>query len=278
MSRSLNVFQFITATALATLGLVCAQSACAQYGQSQGNPGQYGNGGQQGGYAAYGPTAEMNMNPEPNNPFIGSWTTTMPMQDGSGQIVSFSEFLPNGNTRATSIFQGGSMNNIRMQVWGKYTVKQLGPHRYQLTISVRGHAPRQMCMHGGSCQNMDLPTNATETDDMHGPDSYHSVTTLNGVTTEAELHRSPVPPQLMSLVGPLVTFSAPPQAAQGGGGGGGAPIMPTMHPYVTPGGGSYHVPGQGGTCDDAQQNRICSVNSGHMYTDSRGCRMCAGPN
>ena len=270
-------FTYVSRTAVAALVAVAAitgvRSANAQYGQPQGEQVQM-----QGSYAGYGPTQGMNMNPTQGNPFIGSWFGASPLQNGSGRIVSFTEYLPNGNSRVSSIFQGGAMNGIRMQIWGKYAVKQIGPNRYNLTIYVKGYAPREICTTGGSCQPNTLPMSATETDDMQGPGKYHSHSELNGVVTDVDATRNPVPQELLSSVGPRLTFTPPPQAAGGGGGGGAAPTMPTLHPYVTPGGGNYHVPGQGGTCDDAQQNRICTINNGHMYTNSQGCRICAGPN
>jgi hypothetical protein len=44
------------------------------------------------------------------------------------------------------------------------------------------------------------------------------------------------------------------------------------------GGPATNIPGLGGNCDDTQQNRICTVNSGRMYRDPKtGCMICAGP-
>jgi len=230
---------------------------------------------EQGGYESYGPTPGMNMNPVPGNPFIGSWTATIPIKNGSAQVLSFSEYLPNGNARNTSIIQGGPINGARMQTWGKYSVKQIGQNRYVLTFNLKGHAPREMCMQGGGCQNNDVPATVTDTDEIRGPGNFHFSTTVNGVTTEGDAYRSPVPRQLLSAVGPRVTFNPPPQSA---GGSAKMPTMPTLHPYQTPGGGTYHVPGQGGTCDDAQQRRICSVNNGSFYRNSQGCLICVSGN
>ena len=41
------------------------------------------------------------------------------------------------------------------------------------------------------------------------------------------------------------------------------------------GSSTYHVPGQGGTCDNLQQQRICNLNDGYLYTGQDGCQHCS---
>ena len=37
----------------------------------------------------------------------------------------------------------------------------------------------------------------------------------------------------------------------------------------------YHVPGQGGTCDDLQVSRVCTINGGSTYRNREtGCLVC----
>jgi hypothetical protein len=186
-------------------------------------------------------------------------------------IVSFGEYAANGDFRSTSVIQGGTLNGMRMQVWGRYAVKQIGPNRYLVTSRAHGVAPQSLCNPGGGCSPNTVPDAVTETIDMLDANNFHIKSTINGQVSESEQHRADIPQQLTSQVAAQVTLPALPRAA---GNGGGAPTMPTLHPYVTPGGGNKTM---GNNCDNAQQNRICTVNNGHIYTDARGCQVCAGP-
>jgi hypothetical protein len=224
---------------------------------------------QEGSFASYGPGGQRGNGVPIQAPILGSWMTRQPMQNGKGMILTFGEYAPNGNFRATSIVQGGTLNGMRMQVWGKYQIRQIGTNRYEMTSHSRGVAPQSFCTADGQCHPNVLPENATETIEMIDANSYHSKTTMNGQVTEADLHRSEIPPGLTTQVAAQVQLPAPPPS------GGGAPVMPTLHPYVTPGGGNKTM---GNNCDNLQQQRICAINNGHIYTDTRGCQVCASGN
>lgn len=251
---------------MAAFALVAASFQPALPAQAQvGSPGH-----QQGSYQSYGPDGA-GAGAAPNQaPFVGTWSSRQPGPNGNGTIVMFGEYAANGNFRSTSIIQGGTLNGMRMQVWGRYTAKKIGPNRYLVNSHALGVAPQTLCNPGGSCSPNTLPETAAETIDMLDANSFH-IKSNNGQGPGSDLHRAEVPQQLTSQVAAKVMLPALPQAV---GKGGSAPTMPTLHPYVTPGGGNKTM---GNNCDNAQQNRICTVNSGHIYIDSRGCQVCAGP-
>ena len=252
--------------AIAALALIAASFQSGQPVRAQvGSPGH-----QQGSYQSYGPDGANGLGAPIQAPFLGTWSRRQPGPNNNGVIVTFGEYAPNGNFRSTSVIQGGTLNGMRMQTWGRYTVKQIAPNRYLVTSHARGVAPQSLCNPGGSCSPNTVPETATETIDMLDANSFH-IKSTNGQGTGSDLHRADIPPQLTSQIAAQITLPALPRAA---GNGGGAPTMPTLHPYVTPGGGNKTM---GNNCDNAQQNRICTVNNGHIYTDARGCQVCAGP-
>lgn len=251
---------------MAAFALIAASFQATHPAQAQvGSPGH-----QQGSYQAYGPNGAKGTGAPIQGPFLGTWTSRKPGPNNNGTIVSFGEYAPNGNFRSTSVIQGGTLDGMRMQVWGRYTVKQIAPNRYLVTSHAQGVAPQSLCNPGGSCSPNIVPEKATETIDMLDANSFH-IKSTNGPGPGSDLHRADIPPQLTSQIAAQVTLPALPRAA---GNGGVAPTMPTLHPYVTPGGGNKTM---GNNCDNAQQNRICTVNGGHMYRDNRGCMVCAGP-
>ena len=201
-----------------------------------------------------------------DNPLIGSWFTRTPQKDGSSLVI-FAEYMPNGHWRATSIGQGGMSNGVRMQVWGTYKIHQTGQNRYELLSHADGYAPKRMCFQGGQCQNLPVPQDETETAEIRDANHVHVHSDGNGVF-DADAERRPVPKELQTEVPEMLTM-APPPANNGGN----APAAgPNGGRYVTP---ANKIPGLGSNCDDAQQARVCTVNGHAMYTDSRGCRMCA---
>jgi hypothetical protein len=251
---------------MAAFALVTTTFQLAMPVQAQvGSPGH-----QQGSYQSYGPNSPGGGAAPAQTPFLGTWTSRRPGPNGNGTILLFGEYAANGNFRSTSVIQGGTLNGMRMQVWGRYTAKKIAPNRYLVNSHAQGVAPQSLCNPGGSCSPNTVPETATETIDMLDANSFH-IKAINGQGSGSDLHRAEIPPQLASQIAAQVMLPALPRAA---GNGGAAPTMPTMHPYVTPGGGNKTM---GNNCDNAQQNRICTVNSGHMYTDSRGCQVCAGP-
>jgi hypothetical protein len=250
----------MAALALITASFQSVQPTFAQVG----SPGH-----QEGSFQGYGPNGAKGPGTPIEAPFLGTWTSHQPGPNNNGMIVMFGEYAPNGNFRSTSVIQGGTLNGMRMQSWGRYTVKQIGPNRYLVTSHARGVAPQSLCNPGGSCSPNTVPETATETIDMLDANNFH-IKSNNGQGAGSDLHRADIPQQLTSQLPPQVTLPALPRAA----GNGGAPTMPALNPYKTPGGGNKTM---GNNCDNAQQNRICTVNNGHIYTDARGCQVCAGP-
>jgi hypothetical protein len=209
-----------------------------------------------------------------DNPLIGSWGSRMQQRDG-GTLVAFTEFMPNGHWRITSIAQGGMSNGMRTQMWGTYTIRKTGQNRYVLSEHFDGVAPRRMCVQGGSCQDIPAPGDGKDFDEVIDQNHVHvhSVSVANGNFVDVDAERAPVPPQLQTELPETLTMAAPPPSGGGGGGGGNAPYVPNNGPvHINP---AAPIKGLGNNCDDAQQAQVCYMNDHAMYTDSRGCRMCA---
>jgi hypothetical protein len=251
----------IAGFALIALSIQSVEPAYSQVG----SPGH-----QQGSYQSYGPNGTKGPGAPIQAPFLGTWTSHQPGPNGNGTVVVFGEYAANGNFRSTSIIQGGTLNGMRMQVWGRYMVKQIGPNRYSVTSHAHGVAPQTLCNPGGGCSPNTVPESMTETIDMVDANNFH-IQSNDGQGAGSDSHRAEIPQQLATQLPSQITLPALPRAA---GNGGGAPTMPAINPYKTPGGGNKTM---GNNCDNAQQNRICTVNSGHIYIDARGCQVCAGP-
>jgi hypothetical protein len=207
-----------------------------------------------------------------SNPMVGSWVSRSAGAGGS-TLVSFSQYAQNGSLRVVSVVQGGQTGNPtsgqRYQIWGHYTVRTLGAHRYAVTVRWDGYAPRRSCIQGGQCQNMPVPPAGTETEVFSDPNHFHSHAEINGQSADVDIERSQIPPQLLTQVPETVTMAAPPQQQQPIGGSQSTPSYgPRYQSPVT------KIPGIGGNCDNAQQDRICTINGHVEYTDNRGCRVC----
>jgi hypothetical protein len=256
----------MTASALVAVSILTVTLAGAPAGAQAGPPNH-----QEGSYQSYGPNGARAAGAPIQAPFLGTWSSRQPGPNNNGVVITFGEYAANGNFRSTSVIQGGTLNGMRMQVWGRYTAKQIGPNRYSITSHAHGVAPQRLCNPGGGCSPNTIAETTTETIEMLDANSFH-IQSTTGPGPGADLHRAEIPQQLTAQIAAQVMLPALPRAS---GNGGAAPTMPTLHPYVTPGGGNKTM---GNNCDNAQQNRICTVNNGHIYTDNRGCQVCASGN
>ncbi len=209
--------------------------------------------------------------PEGSNPLLGTWVAQI-SAPGGGAMIIYTEYSPDGTSRSTSIVQGGPLNGTRYQVWGKYTLKQVNSTRWVMNARPTGQAPEKTCIQGGACTAAPPLTPATVTMDFMDANNVHSREVSRLGTMEGNMTRSAIPPQLLQPVGPLLTLVPPPPSSGGGGGGGGQATGGGR--YVTP---RNNIPGLGGNCDNLQQQRICAINNGHLYTDKRGCQICQAP-
>ncbi len=191
-----------------------------------------------------------------SNPMVGSWEMVQRLQNGS-ILHQFDQFGTDGTWRQTTISVGGQGNGLRTQLWGKYSVQSAG-NNLAITFHPAGFAPVQACTPGVGCQQMPGYPQVfvnhyllIDNNHLRSNDQQHLVT---GRVAQ-------IPQELMDQLPPTRTFAGAPPTSTGGNSSGYTP-MP-------------RPAGVGGTCDNLQQARICNLNDGHLYTDERGCRVCA---
>ena len=201
-----------------------------------------------------------------SNPIVGSWHQVSQDQNG-GVTHVFYIYGKDGSFQYTSIEQGGApgANGSRLQFWGRYQIQPAGNGRYLVKTQIAGRAPMQSCAQGMGCQSLGpMPTPMQAYYQFQG-DMMQSTDGTNA-------QRSEVPPALMQKIAATIYMQAPPSAA---------PSVPAQSPSASTGGGTryvspnYHVPGQGGTCDDLQVSRVCTINGGSTYRNqATGCLVC----
>ena len=200
-----------------------------------------------------------------SNPFVGSWSSVFPQPSG-GTNYTFERYGADGSYLLTNIIQGSSTAGFRVQFWGRYTIQQVKGNSYRISRQYTGHAPLQICAQGGGCHPMPPPNDENLV--FTFLDGNHLTAGGNNPVLERVAQ---IPPQLMAQL-PQSEFVAVP-----------APAV-SVNPSPSTGGyssGGYqsgsigHVPGQAGTCDNLQQQRVCTINDGYMYTGRDGCQHCS---
>jgi hypothetical protein len=185
---------------------------------------------------------------------VGTWALASP--DGAGgKNLSWYTFTASGQYQMVSSIQGGRNNGSVVQRWGTYQSRSVGPNAYQVAVRITGGAPTQICAAGQGCTPVQ---GIQQTMNLSFQVNGNSLRQSDGTVFQ----RSSVPAQLQARA-PATRNVAPVPQVSGG-----------RYKSPPPGGG---IPGLGPNCDNAQQNRICTVNGGHMYRDNRGCMVCAGP-
>ena len=150
---------------------------------------------------------------------------------------------------------GGRNNGSVVQRWGTYQSRPAG-NSVQVGVHITGGAPTQVCAPGQGCTPVQgIQRNLNLSFQVTGNGLRQSDGTI--------FERSTVPAQLQARMSGTRNIAPVPQTRGG-----------TRYKSPPPGGG---IPGLGPNCDDAQQNRVCTVNNGHMYRDKNGCMVCAGP-
>lgn len=190
--------------------------------------------------------------PQRSADIVGTWSAGEP-QSG----IAFA-FNPDGTYVNVSGGAGASQ-----RLWGRYRTTASG-NAVRIDFQVMGWAPRQMCVQvsGGAraCRPYSpIYSNAA------------TVTFTSSSTFEAggtQFRRDPSPYLLQTQIPEIlereVANAAPPMRQ---------PVMPTLHPYRTPG-GPGSVQGMQWDTDHAQPYRICAVNGGSVYTDQNGVQHC----
>lgn len=189
---------------------------------------------------------------------VGTWYTAGPLLGGvSHQFYSFN---PGGHWTLVSMMEGGVRNGQEVQRWGRWQARQMANGTYQVQVVIQGGAPKQFCTQGGGCSAVTIPQTTMNLQlQVRGDQMRQGDGTI--------FKRAQLPQQLAQQLPDTIMQQGPPQIVIPGGGGSGR----------NPNGSATNTPGLGNNCDNLQQQRVCTVNDGHMYTDNRGCRMCAAP-
>ena len=190
---------------------------------------------------------------------VGAWHQTRQAQDG-GVVHTYWMYNTDGTFLMTSVQVGGPLggDGTRTQFWGRYQAQQQQNGSVDVIYQVAGRAPLQTCVQGQGCRSAG-PT---------PPSAMRDTYQIRGNTALVDgsvLRRDTVPQALRAQL-PANWIMQPP------------PPIPSSRASVGPGDDSnspkHHVPGQGGTCDNAQQERVCTINDGHLWEDSHGCEHC----
>jgi hypothetical protein len=183
---------------------------------------------------------------------VGTWSMGAPQ---SGIAFSF-----NSNGTYVNV-AGGPASSQRL--WGRYHATQVSASVVHIDFDVQGWAPRQLCAQviGGAraCRPYS-PVYSRSAD-------LTSTSQSSFTAAQSHFHRDSSPYLLRMQVPDVV------ERRIAGMGGIRQPVMPTLHPYQTPGG-----PGSVGAMryDDQhlQPYRTCAVNGGSVYTDQQGVQHC----
>jgi hypothetical protein len=184
---------------------------------------------------------------------VGSWSAGEP-QNGTAFA-----FNPDG----TYVNVSGNPN-MAQRLWGRYRAAVSG-NTVHIDFQVQGWAPKQMCVQVIGGAHACRPYSPTYSDNVTVTFTSPSTFEVGGT----QFLRDPSPyllqMQVPAVIESQIANSAPPMRQ---------PVMPTLHPYQTPGGaGSIGAM----RYDDEHQQpyRVCSVNGGTVYTDQNGVQHCS---
>ena len=147
-------------------------------------------------------------------------------------------------------------------MWGSYSVQAAGSN-VSVTFHPAGFAPVQACTPGVGCTQMPGYPQAFT--------NHYILVDANHLRSNDQQHLvsgrvAQIPAALTSQLPQTHMFPAPPTISGGGrSGGSGGGYTPMQRPAgVGP-----------NSCDNLQQQRICNLNDGYLYTDNRGCQVCS---
>ena len=190
------------------------------------------------------------------SPIVGLWSTVFPREDG-GTLHAYDEYRADGTWRMTSIVDGGTASGARLQVWGTYKAEQRPDKSYRIDFTATGHAPHTVCTEGAGCQKMPEIHNVSAV--VRFIDADH-LRIDEGMKATSE-RVAAIPPQLLSQVPETVSRAA----------------SSTDKPLCCGGDHDWphRPPPRESVCDNLQQQRICTINDGTMYTGNDGCQHCS---
>jgi hypothetical protein len=200
---------------------------------------------------------------------VGQWHEQFQTPQGSGDL--YIEYLRDGQFRGVIYTPTQPMTEA--QSFGTYTAQQEGADQVRVHRTISRRLPLMLCEpNGGNCRP--VPSGPTEVDAVFRIARDGSLVDAANMT----LRREAIPQQFLQVIPDRIFLHQVPAVAQTGSRP--AAGLGTSNPAIP---GPVHMTpqgerGNGPNCDDLQQNRLCTVNNGYMYTDKRGCRMCQGPN
>jgi len=199
---------------------------------------------------------------------VGQWHAKFQTPQGGGDI--YVEYLSDGHFR--SIIYTPTQGMTIAQDFGTYTARSEAPGQLRVHRSISRHLPTQLCFpNGGNCQP--IPPGGTESEGQFTVQGDGSLLDKSNMA----FRRESIPAQFLQTIPDRIFLHQVPVSAAPPAGGAMRPSSsnsPAPAPaHMTP----RIAPGNSDTCNDLQQNRLCTVNGGTMYTDKRGCRMCASP-
>lgn len=201
---------------------------------------------------------------------VGQWH--MAFQDSQGNGDLYIEYSSNGEFRGI-IYTPNEATTI-VQTFGTYMASQDAQGNVRVQRQILRRLPTLLCRpNDGNCQQ--VPFGPAQV-------SAQFVIARDGSLIDSSnraLRREPIPVALLHVIPerlylhqvPRVVAQSPNSPSRASTPGSSAIAGPT---HMAP----FKEHGNGGECDDLQQQRLCTVNNGHMYKDKNGCQVCAGPN
>ncbi len=186
------------------------------------------------------------------SPLLGAWTWLSPGQGGMDRNTVL--FQPDGTYVRASQLVNGSM----LRYWGSYSVTQLSPNQVNLQSHTQGWLPTSLC-----AQAPGFPPRCSPAP--HPPEMSFNLVFTSPSTMQTQgvvLSRDPSPYLLRQQVAQqqMMTVAAPvqPNIQQ--------PVMPTLHPYVTPNGPGNQI----ANANHAGAQRFINENMRGCYTGTDG--------
>ncbi len=189
------------------------------------------------------------------SPILGSWLTSIRRPDGSAADI-YEIFSGKEDWRSVAVFRDNHGKVSTLAVWGTFKLTPAGSGTYRLVTATDDYSPRHRCVVNGACEpltslsGVDATIVFPDPDHLGSPGEQVIAVRLRQLPIEAE---TPVPHvQMVTANGEIVNAPTPL----------GLDDPRFEHPRKT-------------ACDDLQQQRICNLNDGTMYTGKDGCKHCS---
>jgi hypothetical protein len=194
---------------------------------------------------------------------IGRPMKTLSLAHGLQDPRSRALLLHSTKTAPTRMFR--VVVELSRSFWGRYQVTPTTATEYRIDFQLMGWLPRQLCAQVVGGAGVCRPYKP-----MYGNSATVNITSASSFEANGPRFRRDPSPYFLQIQVPEIlerqTANASGYIRQ--------PIMPTLHPYQTPGGA-----GSVGAMryDDQHQQpyRTCAVNNGSVYTTQDGVQHCS---